>query len=394
MRLAPAANCTGHTLLKFLARVLFRACDSGARKKVDVGCPRSGDATLRVVASLRDIARADWDACANPATAGRPGNGNAGKPLAGIRNQAVKTAPPRSARTSRSNTTPSSPTISSRRWRSRARRRGRPAGSASISSSTDPTGAPPPSCPPISSRIRWANTSSTTAGRRPTSGPAAATTPSSRSRCPSPRSPGAGFWSGPAPTPTATGCSWREGITTLARRHGVSSVHATFLPRGGMGLPRRGRVPPAHRPAVPFPQPRLPRLRGLPRRPRLAEAEGDPPRAARRGRARHRHRPPHRPRPDRGGVGRLLRLLHGHRLAEVGPALPQPHLLLAPRRADERPGAPDARQARRPAGRRRPQPDRQPTRSTAATGARSRSTPSSISSSATTRRSNGASPTA
>jgi predicted N-acyltransferase len=43
----------------------------------------SGDATLRVVASLRDIARADWDACANPATDGSTGNRNAGKALAG-----------------------------------------------------------------------------------------------------------------------------------------------------------------------------------------------------------------------------------------------------------------------------------------------------------------------
>lgn len=41
----------------------------------------SGDATLRVVNSLRDIARADWDACANPAAGGRPENVHIDKPL-------------------------------------------------------------------------------------------------------------------------------------------------------------------------------------------------------------------------------------------------------------------------------------------------------------------------
>ena len=41
------------------------------------------DATLRVLTSLRDIRREDWDACANPVAAARPGagNGSALKPL-------------------------------------------------------------------------------------------------------------------------------------------------------------------------------------------------------------------------------------------------------------------------------------------------------------------------
>ena len=43
---------------------------------------------------------------------------------------------------------------------------------------------------------------------------------------------------------------------------------------------------------------------------------------------------------DGGGVGRLLRLLHGHRLAQMGPALSQPPLLLAARRAHGGPRAP------------------------------------------------------
>jgi len=44
----------------------------------------SGDATLRVVASLREIARADWDACANPTAAGGPENGGPDTPLVAL----------------------------------------------------------------------------------------------------------------------------------------------------------------------------------------------------------------------------------------------------------------------------------------------------------------------
>ena len=53
---------------------------------------------------------------------------------------------------------------------------------------------------------------------------------------------------------------------------------------------------------------------------------------------------------DRGALGRLLRLLHGHRLAQVGPALSQPPLLLAAGRADGRPRAADHGRARTAAG--------------------------------------------
>ncbi len=163
---------------------------------------------------------------------------------------------------------------------------------------------------------------------------------------------------------------------------------------GGMAMPRRSRLPAANRPAVPFPQSGLSRLRGLPRGADLAQAQGDPPRAPRRARRRHRGRPAHRRRSHRGRLGRLLRLLHGHRLAEMGPPLPQPALLLAPQRAHGRPRPADPRPAQRPADRRRPQPDRLRTPFTAATGVPSRTSLSSTSSSATTRRSNGASRTA
>lgn len=44
----------------------------------------TGNATLRVVTSLRDIAREEWDACANPVAAGGPINGSTDKSLAGL----------------------------------------------------------------------------------------------------------------------------------------------------------------------------------------------------------------------------------------------------------------------------------------------------------------------
>ena len=93
--------------------------------------------------------------------------------------------------------------------------------------------------------------------------------------------------------------------------------------------------------------------------------------------------------PDRGGVGRVLRLLHGHRLAEMGPALSQPPLLLADRRAHGGPHPPRHGAARTDATSPGRSTSSAPTRSTAAIGARSRNSPSCISSSATTRRSNG-----
>ena len=77
-------------------------------------------------------------------------------------------------------------------------------------------------------------------------------------------------------------------------------------------------------------------LRRLPRGAGLAQAQGDPARAPRRARPRHHRRAADRARHHGSALGRLLRLLHGHRLAQMGPALPQPALLLARRRAHGR----------------------------------------------------------
>ena len=127
-------------------------------------------------------------------------------------------------------------------------------------------------------------------------------------------------------------------------------------------------------------------LRRLPRRARLAQAQGAEARAARGA------RPPASPSsmsPARdlteAHLGRLLRLLSGHRLAQMGPALSQPALLLAGRRDDGRahpadhvPSAPAATSPARSIS-------SAATRSMAAIGAASRIIPSCISSSATIR---------
>ena len=107
-------------------------------------------------------------------------------------------------------------------------------------------------------------------------------------------------------------------------------------------------LPAARRPAIPLVQRRLRDLRRLPGGARLAQAQGDPARAARGARGRHLHRMADRARHHRGALGRLLRLLHGYGLAQMGPALSHPPLLLAHRRAHGRPRAAGDGQAQRP----------------------------------------------
>ena len=73
-------------------------------------------------------------------------------------------------------------------------------------------------------------------------------------------------------------------------------------------------------------------------------------------------------------LGRVLRLLHGHRLAQMGPPLPEPPLLLAPRRADGRRECCSSWRSATAATSPARSTSSAPTRSTAAIGARSRST--------------------
>ena len=77
-------------------------------------------------------------------------------------------------------------------------------------------------------------------------------------------------------------------------------------------------------------------------------------------------------RPHRSALGRLLRFLHGHGLAQMGPALSQPALLLAPRRAHGRPGPARHGEAQRAATSRAPSISSATLGSTGGTGAASR----------------------
>ena len=119
--------------------------------------------------------------------------------------------------------------------------------------------------------------------------------------------------------------------------------------------------------------------------PRLAQAQGHPPRAQGGARARHRGGLAHRLRPHRSGVGRLFRLLHGHRLAQMGPALSHPRILFDRRGKNARPHPAGDGQARRALDRRRAQFLRPRHRSSAATGAPSSTIRSCISNCATIR---------
>ena len=118
---------------------------------------------------------------------------------------------------------------------------------------------------------------------------------------------------------------------------------------------------------------------------RLAQAQGDPQGTPRGARRRHRDRMGDGKRSHRGALGRLLRLLHGHRLAQMGLALSDARVLQPARREHGRPDPAHPRQARRPLRRRRAQLDRRRRALRPLLGRRSRTTPSCISRSATTR---------
>ena len=109
---------------------------------------------------------------------------------------------------------------------------------------------------------------------------------------------------------------------------------------------------------------------------------------------RRRHRRADRRRARARALGRLLALLPGHRQPQMGPPLPDPRLLRPGAGDDARRRAARPRPPPRPLGRRRAQLHRPRRRSSAATGAAPRTIPSCTSSSATTRRSTGRSPTA
>ena len=128
-----------------------------------------------------------------------------------------------------------------------------------------------------------------------------------------------------------------------------------FPDRGGMADAGRARLSAAHAPAVPLDERRLRDLRRLPRRPLLAQAQDHPPRARRRAGERHHRRLADRLRPHRKRVGHVLRLLHGDRLAQMGPALSHALVLFHRRREDARQDPAGDGEAQRPLHRRRHQ---------------------------------------
>ena len=144
-------------------------------------------------------------------------------------------------------------------------------------------------------------------------------------------------------------------MVELCRMRQASSVHVTFATEAEWRLLGIARIPAAHRPAVPLGESRLRLLRRFPRRARRAQAQGDQARAAR-GAGRRDQRPlADRHRPHRERLGCVLRVLHGHRLAQMGPALPHARVLLARRRKHARSHPAGDGQARRALDRRRHQ---------------------------------------
>ncbi len=152
------------------------------------------------------------------------------------------------------------------------------------------TAASSPPRPPTSRRIPRANTSSTMPGRRPTRGPAAATIPSSRSRCPSRPRRAAASSSRPDRPVDAMEAALAAGLRALRQDVKASSTHATFVTRAEWDRSRRAGLAAAHRPAVPFHQRRLCGVRRLPGGPRVAQAQDHPQGAPRRAPERHHHR--------------------------------------------------------------------------------------------------------
>ncbi len=180
---------------------------------------------------------------------------------------------------------------------------------------------------PISSRTAWANTSSTIPGRRPTSARADSYYP--KLQVARPFTPVTGrrllVAQGRAAR-RARGADRGAARAARGERRLLDPCHFRRLPPMRAALDA-SRVCRAHRRAVPFPQRGLCRFRRLPRRARLAQAQGDQARAARCARRRRDDRSADRRRHQARALGFVLRLLHGHRLAQMGPALSDARLL-------------------------------------------------------------------
>ena len=101
--------------------------------------------------------------------------------------------------------------------------------------------------------------------------------------------------------------------------------------RSRIPFPRRTRIPPTDGPAIPLGKCRLFHVRRFPHCARCAQAQDHPPRTPRCASQRYQRALADRQRPHRGRMGSLLRVLHGDRFAQMGPALSDPAILFAHR---------------------------------------------------------------
>ncbi len=173
-----------------------------------------------------------------------------------------------------------------------------------------------------------ANTCSTTAGPRPTSAPAAAIIRSSRSPRPSRRCRGRACWCAPAACDREARAALISALISAVENSGVSSLHVTFAPRAESDAAGAGRVPD-------------PRSACSITGPTTATATFDDFLAALNSRKRKAIRKERAAVAEYGldiracegaeltaaALGRLLRLLHGYRQPQMGPALSQPRFL-------------------------------------------------------------------
>ena len=138
--------------------------------------------------------------------------------------------------------------------------------------------------------------------------------------------------------------------TGLCRQRPVIGPRHFFRARAVAAV-RTGRLDAAQRHPVSLAQPRLWQLRRLPLSAVLGQAQGDP-QGARLGPGGGRDPGAARKRNRRGGVGCVLGVLPGYRIAQMGPALPDPRGLQPVRGADGRPGRADPRLSGRTGDRR------------------------------------------
>ena len=131
---------------------------------------------------------------------------------------------------------------------------------------------------------------------------------------------------------TKSAARWRSGLDGALPGDGGLLRARHVRARGRMEISRRPRLPATDRPAISLAQPGLPQLRRFSGHAEFAPPQGDQARAARGDRQRHHHPCAQRQRHHRGSLGCVLCVLHGDRLAQMGPAVSHPIVLLADRR--------------------------------------------------------------